>query len=87
MSSGRATPRTRPSGKNLYRYPESAGCLVLLTLTPTQLEGQFSGESLPYLPILDEETTVEEEAVAAAQSSFDVSNQHYKGGVTSTSKS
>ena len=40
-------------------------------------------DNLSTLRILDEETAVEQKAVAAAQRSFDVSNQRYKGGVTS----
>ena len=39
-------------------------------------------DNLSSLRILDEEKVVEEKAVAAAQRSFDVSNQRYKGGVT-----
>jgi len=39
-------------------------------------------DNLSALRILDEETAVEQKAVAAAQRSFDVSNQRYKGGVT-----
>ncbi len=39
-------------------------------------------DNLSSLRILDEERVVEEKAVAAAQRSFDVSNQRYKGGVT-----
>ena len=40
-------------------------------------------DNLSSLRILDEETGVEQRAVAAAQQSFNVSNQRYKGGVTS----
>jgi outer membrane protein TolC len=40
-------------------------------------------DNLSTLRILDEETAVEAKAVAAAQRSFTVSNQRYKGGVTS----
>ena len=39
-------------------------------------------DNLSSLRILDEETAVEQKAVAAAQRSFDVSNNRYKGGVT-----
>jgi NodT family efflux transporter outer membrane factor (OMF) lipoprotein len=39
-------------------------------------------DNLSTLRILDQETTVEQRAVAAAQRSFNVSNQRYKGGVT-----
>ena len=40
-------------------------------------------DNLSGLRILDQETAVEEKAVDAAQRSFNVSNQRYKGGVTS----
>jgi NodT family efflux transporter outer membrane factor (OMF) lipoprotein len=39
-------------------------------------------DNLSTLRILDQEATVEQNAVAAAQRSFNVSNQRYKGGVT-----
>lgn len=39
-------------------------------------------DNLSTLRILDQETAVEQRAVAAAQRSFNVSNQRYKGGVT-----
>ncbi|MGB6745528.1 MAG: efflux transporter outer membrane subunit [Terracidiphilus sp.] len=42
------------------------------------VEDQLSG-----LRILEQESSVEAQAVAAAQRSFDLSNQRYKGGVTS----
>ncbi len=42
------------------------------------MEDQLSG-----LRILEQESTVEQRAVASAQNSFDLSNQRYKGGVTS----
>jgi NodT family efflux transporter outer membrane factor (OMF) lipoprotein len=42
------------------------------------VEDQLSG-----LRILEAESVVEERAVAAAQNSYDISNQRYKGGVTS----
>jgi NodT family efflux transporter outer membrane factor (OMF) lipoprotein len=42
------------------------------------VEDQLSG-----LRILEQEATTEERAVASAQHSFDLSNQRYKGGVTS----
>ncbi|MGD0732621.1 MAG: efflux transporter outer membrane subunit [Terracidiphilus sp.] len=42
------------------------------------VEDQLSG-----LRILEQESGVEQNAVAAAQHSFDISNQRYKGGVTS----
>lgn len=40
-------------------------------------------DNLSALRILDEEMTVEQKAVAAAQRSFNISNQRYKGGATS----
>ena len=40
-------------------------------------------DQLSSLRILEQESTVEDRAVAAAQHSFDLSNQRYKGGVTS----
>lgn len=40
-------------------------------------------DQLSTLRILEQESTVESNAVAAAQRSFDLSNQRYKGGVTS----
>jgi outer membrane protein TolC len=42
------------------------------------VEDQLSG-----LRILEQETGVQQRAVDAAQHSFDLSNQRYKGGVTS----
>jgi NodT family efflux transporter outer membrane factor (OMF) lipoprotein len=42
------------------------------------VEDQLSG-----LRILEQESTVEQRAVASAQQSFDLSNQRYQGGVTS----
>jgi NodT family efflux transporter outer membrane factor (OMF) lipoprotein len=42
------------------------------------VEDQLSG-----LRVLEAESTVEQKAVASAQHSFDLSNQRYKGGVTS----
>ena len=40
-------------------------------------------DQLASLRILEQESAVEQNAVAAAQQSFDLSNQRYKGGVTS----
>lgn len=40
-------------------------------------------DSLSQLRILDQETAVEQKAVASAQHSLDLSNQRYKGGATS----
>jgi outer membrane protein TolC len=42
------------------------------------VEDQLSG-----LRILEQESAAEQKAVASAQHSLDVSNQRYKGGVTS----
>ena len=39
-------------------------------------------DNMAQLRILNQETAVEQRAVAAAQHSFDLSNQRYKGGVT-----
>ena len=40
-------------------------------------------DQLSALRILEQEAGVEQRAVASAQHSFDLSNQRYKGGVTS----
>jgi outer membrane protein TolC len=40
-------------------------------------------DNLSALRILDQESAVEARAVAAAQRSFNISNQRYKGGATS----
>jgi outer membrane protein TolC len=40
-------------------------------------------DQLSSLRILEQESGVEQKAVASAQHSFDISNQRYKGGVTS----
>jgi outer membrane protein TolC len=40
-------------------------------------------DQLSSLRILEQESTVEDRAVASAQHSFDLSNRRYKGGVTS----
>jgi outer membrane protein TolC len=40
-------------------------------------------DQLAALRILDQESGVEQQAVASAQHSFDLSNARYKGGVTS----
>ncbi len=40
-------------------------------------------DNLSSLRILDQESAVEQNAVAAAQRSFNLSNQRYKGGATS----
>ncbi|MDE3161622.1 MAG: TolC family protein, partial [Acidobacteriota bacterium] len=40
-------------------------------------------DQLSNLRVLEQEAQVEDRAVAAAQQSFDLSNQRYKGGVTS----
>jgi outer membrane protein TolC len=41
------------------------------------VEDQLSG-----LRILEQESTAEQQAVASAQHSYEISNQRYKGGVT-----
>lgn len=40
-------------------------------------------DQLSTLRVLEQESAVEQQAVAAAQNSFDISNRRYKGGVTS----
>ena len=50
----------------------------LVFLAFNDVEDQLSG-----LRILEQESGVEQKAVASAQHSFDISNQRYKGGVTS----
>ncbi|MGA2277986.1 MAG: TolC family protein, partial [Terracidiphilus sp.] len=40
-------------------------------------------DQLSSLRMLEQESTAEQRAVSSAQSSFDLSNQRYKGGVTS----
>jgi outer membrane protein TolC len=46
-------------------------------------EAQAVEDQLSSLRILEQESTVEDRAVASAQHSFDLSNHRYKGGVTS----
>ena len=40
-------------------------------------------DQLSALRILEQESTAEQQAVASAQHSYEISNQRYKGGVTS----
>jgi NodT family efflux transporter outer membrane factor (OMF) lipoprotein len=55
-----------------------AGYRNTVLLAFNDVEDQLSG-----LRILEQESSVQQGAVAAAQRSFDLSNQRYKGGVTS----
>ena len=62
-----------------HAYEAQAAAYRETVITAFQdVEDQLSG-----LRILEHESTVEQQAVAAAQQSFDLSNQRYKGGVTS----
>jgi len=55
-----------------------SGYKGVIFLAFEDVEDQLSG-----LRILEQENTAEQNAVGAAQHSFDISNQRYKGGVTS----
>jgi NodT family efflux transporter outer membrane factor (OMF) lipoprotein len=55
-----------------------SGYKGVIFLAFEDVEDQLSG-----LRILEQETGVEQKAVASAQHSYDISNQRYKGGVTS----
>jgi NodT family efflux transporter outer membrane factor (OMF) lipoprotein len=55
-----------------------AGYRITVCQAFNDVEDQLSG-----LRILEQESVVEKRAVASAQNSFDLSNQRYKGGVTS----
>ncbi|MDE3187096.1 MAG: efflux transporter outer membrane subunit [Acidobacteriota bacterium] len=57
---------------------QAAGYRNTVILAFQDVEDQLSS-----LRILEQESTVEQRAVNAAQQSFDLSNQRYKGGVTS----
>jgi NodT family efflux transporter outer membrane factor (OMF) lipoprotein len=57
---------------------QAAGYRSTVLLAFNDVEDQLSG-----LRILEQESGAEERAVASAQHSFDLSNQRYKGGVTS----
>lgn len=57
---------------------EAAGYRNTVLLAFNDVEDQLSG-----LRILEQEASVEQRAVQSAQRSFDLSNQRYKGGVTS----
>ncbi len=57
---------------------QAAGYRNTVLLAFEDVEDQLSG-----LRILEQESGVEQKAVASAQHSFDLSNQRYKGGVTS----
>ena len=71
-----ATPSpTRPATPTRPRPPP--------TETPSSRPSTTWKTSSPACRILEQESTVEDRAVAAAQHSFNLSNQRYKGGVTS----
>jgi len=57
---------------------QAAGYRSVIFLAFNDVEDQLSG-----LRILEQESGVEQKAVESAQHSFDISNQRYKGGVTS----
>jgi NodT family efflux transporter outer membrane factor (OMF) lipoprotein len=57
---------------------QAAGYRNTVFLAFNDVEDQLSG-----LRILEQESVAEQRAVASAQNSFDLSNQRYKGGVTS----
>ena len=57
---------------------QAAGYKAAVLAAFNDVEDQLSG-----LRILEQESTVEQKAVDAAQHSYDISNQRYKGGVTS----
>jgi outer membrane protein TolC len=63
--------------KHLYEAQVS-GYKGVVFLAFNDVEDQLSG-----LRILEQESTAEQKAVDSAQHSFDISNQRYKGGVTS----
>ena len=73
----RAAPPLTDQARELYEAQAAAYRNTVLQAFQ-DVEDNFSS-----LRILDEETAVEAKAVAAAQRSFNVSNQRYKGGVTS----
>ncbi|MGA3160416.1 MAG: efflux transporter outer membrane subunit [Terracidiphilus sp.] len=56
---------------------QAAGYKSVVLAAFNDVEDQLSG-----LRILEQESTAEQQAVAAAQHSFEISNQRYKGGVT-----
>ena len=57
---------------------QAAGYRSVIFLAFNDVEDQLSG-----LRILEQESGIEQKAVESAQHSFDISNQRYKGGVTS----
>jgi NodT family efflux transporter outer membrane factor (OMF) lipoprotein len=65
------------SARHSYEAQAAAYKAVILAAF-NDVEDQLSG-----LRILEQESTVEQRAVASAQHSYDISNQRYKGGVTS----
>jgi NodT family efflux transporter outer membrane factor (OMF) lipoprotein len=61
-----------------HSYEAQAAAYKAVVLTAfNDVEDQLSG-----LRILEQESTVEQSAVASAQHSYEISNQRYKGGVT-----
>jgi NodT family efflux transporter outer membrane factor (OMF) lipoprotein len=56
---------------------QAAGYKAAVLAAFNDVEDQLSG-----LRILEQESTVEQQAVASAQHSYEISNQRYKGGVT-----
>jgi NodT family efflux transporter outer membrane factor (OMF) lipoprotein len=56
---------------------QAAGYKSVVIAAFNDVEDQLSG-----LRILEQESTAEQQAVASAQHSYDISNQRYKGGVT-----
>jgi NodT family efflux transporter outer membrane factor (OMF) lipoprotein len=56
---------------------QAAGYKAAVLAAFNDVEDQLSG-----LRILEQESTAEQQAVASAQHSYDISNQRYKGGVT-----
>jgi NodT family efflux transporter outer membrane factor (OMF) lipoprotein len=65
------------SARHTYEAQAAAYKAVVLAAF-NDVEDQLSG-----LRILEQESTVEQRAVESAQHSYDISNQRYKGGVTS----
>jgi NodT family efflux transporter outer membrane factor (OMF) lipoprotein len=64
------------AARHTYEAQAAAYKAVVLAAF-NDVEDQLSG-----LRILEQESTVEQRAVASAQHSYDISNQRYKGGVT-----
>jgi len=67
------------TGAARHNYEAQAAAYKAVVLAAfNDVEDQLSG-----LRILEQESTVEQRAVESAQHSYDISNQRYKGGVTS----